>query len=266
MRSLLLQVLLLVFFIPYLIGATYTVTNTLNYGEGSFRVALEMSNTSAAADTIIIAPELEGEIIYANLNGAINYMFTISSPLVLYGNGIIFYSLESGAFFQLATSQAEIHDVTIQNVGTSLVGLAAITIAPVGGTYLVRGCTFRDNFSFAPFNQGRGVAIWQHSGNLTIENCHFQNNNGTLSVGAAIYAGGFVEMGQPNHQLEVSNCTFVNNRGSDPILIGCGVDYVLRDPSGEAGLRNGCPSASVSLAPGLVVPSGVSLSIPMITF
>ena len=170
---------------------------------------------------------------------------------MIYGQDVVVSAKESGQILQIAQG-ALVENLQFVNGSTDFVG-GAVNCNSFGEQITLRNCQFKNNSSNALDNQGRGAAVIHSFGLLVIENCLFENNFGTLGLGAAISSEGFWQEGDPIRQIIISDCLFVDNEGAAPVLVGCATDIFLLDSSLlDIALSEGCETFDIP-GPNLVV-------------
>ena len=225
--------LLLPSFSAITMAATFTVTNTLDSGPGSFRQALMDASTSPGTDTIlksdvsgritlssplpslgnvvingpgagnlsIATPRMEVDAMMTTVISGIRLEFS-GQPYLFGVHGGILYN--GGALF--------LHDCEIASTQLYIVLGAGIYNE---GNLTISGCTFANNANFASGDAyppscaaGKGGGLYVGSGNVWITNSTFSGNSASSyyvcdGLGGAVY----VQAGN----VSLVNCTLTGN-------------------------------------------------------
>jgi len=222
MKTKSLLILCVLFVNTVIYGATYTVINTNESGEGSLTWAFE--SVTAAEDVIAFNVDATEFLLPA----AINKAMVIDGLNQFNNQKIIFKKSAGNKFADLAGISLTLKNIVFD--GESLSGAIGITAdnastlnlencilkninsggaANNGGAARVQGianitnCVFDSNTQGAGTYGGGAICIY-NTANVLIENSSFVNNNGQR--GGAIMANGTAAF-----TLKVSNTTFANN-------------------------------------------------------
>ena len=217
-------------FTPAVLGATFTVTNTLNSGAGSLRQAVLDSNAAAGSDTIVFdagvfsSPQTIVLASSLSLDPAVGDWLSITGPganlLTISGNSAVrIFNVGSGdtvsvsgVKLTLAVSGAILNNgtLTLTNVNfTSNTNSSGGAISNAS-TLIVTGCVFDDNVSNGGGATGNGGgAIYNSIASpqfVTITDSTFTNNR---VVTASALSGGAIR--NRFGTMTISNSTFSNN-------------------------------------------------------
>ena len=225
-------------------AAAYLVTTLANSGAGSLRNAVIQANANPGLDTITFSgAAVAGTITLASLI-SITDEVTITGPgqaaLIISGGGITkIFAVE------IAAGLVTLSDMTLQDAYTDANGPSVVnfgttggaissywntTSDPGGGGLTLSNVRFKNNIATATGgnNSNGGGAIASIQGQLTVNNCVFDNNTASGMVSNLLLDqpnahGGAIAM--YGGRAFITNSAFINNNAQTGGAIGTGYSY-----------------------------------------
>ena len=186
-------------------AATFTVTTSFPFGQGSLPSAIIAANNAPGADTIVFS---------LGIGGAIDAgLPVLRDDITIVGPGATIMAINGHnqvPIFRVASG------VTARISGLELTGGRATSSTGMtaesgsgGAIFVNSGATLIADQLFFDGNTAFGGGAIENFGTLQVSNSTFARNEATLGTGGAIHSTA------NSSALTLQNCTFANNRAAD---------------------------------------------------